>query len=168
MSNSFNLSVAPEIAAVSALVSTVDTVVDAIKLKTDVTPQKVRGNFKKYYYSAYTAAFGNVCNITGQGKLLSCIFWLPVPGDDIELKITIDGVVSSVLSHTGDSVTQIVFISDNTALSVSFTLVKIPYSTTIRFPIDIEFDTSLQIETRSPSTSGSGVQCCVAVSEDTF
>jgi len=168
MSNSFNISVAPELAAISALVSTVDTVVDAIKLKTDATPQIVRGNYSKYYLSVYTAAWEDVCNITGQGKLLSCLFYLPVGGDDIELRITIDGIVSTTLSHTGDTVRQICFVSDSEPLGSSFTLVKIPYAADIRFTIDIEFDTSLRVETRSPSVSGSGVQCAVGVSVDAF
>ncbi len=184
MSNSFNISLAPEIAAVSALITTVDTVVDlirgtdvpniqtnidanetkidtingivdAIKLKTDLIPQTVRGHITTAFYGDVTDVYADVCNITGQGKIYFASIKTGNAGDTVMAKLTLDSNVFIEISHTGDAVIQYIFPQTDDINSANLGLSKIP--DTGQFPplFNLSFDTSLLFEVkRSAGATG--------------
>ncbi len=219
MSNSFNISVAPEIAALKAdtadirtdvtaihdtdlpavetkidiidttvdalravdvpilsgKLDTIDTeigvidgIADAIKLKTDLIPQKVRGNFSIYRHGMGADTFEDVCSITGQGKLYSLICWVENAGDGVEILITIDGVLSNIIQHTGDLIKQHIFCTEEDAASDKFEISKLPFSATQPHLLNLEFDTSLHIQVRRYVGSTTWVAAKAIIFEDTF
>jgi len=130
MSNSFNISVAPEIAAVSALILVVDTVVDniratdvpniqtnidanetkidanktvvdAIQAKTDLIPQDFRGTLKSYGITTVSTSFVDVANITGKSGKILFVHLSGHSTGEAQIRMTIDGTVWAVYSLAG-------------------------------------------------------------------
>ena len=219
MSNSFNISVAPEIAALEAKVDIIDTevdtirstdipgvvtevdanetkidlirstdvpniqtnidanetkidtidgIVDTIKLKTDSLPQTVRGVLTINAVTTLSSSFINVLNINGQGQLAYLWVYCSNGSDTLELKMTLDGVLSNVVSHTGDIIHQALFFS---AINPIFTELDIdlsPVSTGLSNIININFAVSLLIEIRRSAGTVSSIVSKAAYSLDTF
>lgn len=116
MSNSFNISVKPEIAALSAQIVVVDTVVDAIratdipniqtnidanetildsiKLKTDLLPLTLP-KCKPYQVtgSGTSASYVELINVTGAGIFYYAYLRCSDDTTAVDIKITIDGLV---------------------------------------------------------------------------
>jgi len=175
MSNSFNISVIPEIAALEVKVdtaitniATVDTVVDAVKLKTDATPQLVRGQSHYLNFSTGSNVWTDALNIAGSGKLLQLSFGVSDAGTNIACRITIDGVTSGEVSHIGDTVGWIILPVLTTTGSALLELRKVLASTFIGNFSAIEFDSSLQIEVRRTADPGATVYCNALYVLDAF
>jgi len=218
MSNSFNISVAPEIAALDTKVDTVDTVVDSIratdvpaldvkittldtvadnirnidvpniqtnidanetkidvidgivdsiKLQTDLIPLKPRGNFSLFSLLTSDNTLQTVCNISGTGKLIYILAYPNNAGDTIECKLTIDGIPSILLSHTGDVIAQRLIFSDWDSADTIFKISFIPFTDSDINLLNCEFDTSLLFQIRRSAGAGAVVCGKICVTVDT-
>ena len=197
MSNSFNISVAPEIAALDAkidiidteidairslnlpailtLIGTVDTevgvidgIVDAIKTKTDALPQVIRGHFTIYHLTTTSGAFVELCNITGQGHLVYITAFCNHVNDTFEIQITIDGYLSQTFSHGGDLILQRIFYEDNDNTVDRFAINGAAPTIDGAFLLSSDFDTSLLIEIRRSAGAAIGITGKAAVCVDSF
>ncbi len=216
MSNTFNISVKPEIAAVSALVidnqteiatirvtdlpaldtkiitldtvadnirnidvpniqtnidanetkiDTIDGIVDAIKLKTDLLPQSFRGDFHTDYITTESATFVAVVNLTGSGILYALNLRLANAADTVELRVTIDGILLSVLSHTGDILDWHVQVIGSGG---TMTLSSAKSGGNDWNNLNFEYSTSLKVEARRSAGTASHVVAALNYSIDTF
>ncbi|MQY77945.1 MAG: hypothetical protein GH151_01925, partial [Bacteroidetes bacterium] len=86
---------------------TIDSLADAIKLKTDLIPQNVRGQFLTTGLGTANAEFQTVLDVTGKGILLSVTVGCISASDTLEVRITIDGRVQAAVTHTGDTIGQL-------------------------------------------------------------
>ena len=197
MSNSFNISVAAEIAALDAKIDIIDTevdsirsadipgvdtkidtidtevgvidgIVDAIKTKTDDIPQLVRGHFTLYAARTASGTYVDVCNITGSGNLAFIAVACCDAGDTLDLKITVDSVASAGVTHTGDLVSMNVFFYGGSDGAVTFYFNLIPSSGLAVPTLNINFDTSLLIQIKRSAGAGSDVFAQAGVSLDSF
>ena len=190
MSNSFNISVHPEIAALDAKIDivdtvvdairatdvpaldakidTIDTVVDAIKVKTDLLPQNFRGAFNLYHQTTTSGTLVDVCNITGSGVLNQLAFACGNSADTIEVIVTIDGIscTAGSLTHTGDITFHYAYFADVTEPDTYFQLNHDAHPTLYYRQLSIEFHTSLLIQFRRSAGTNSPVKCKVSVCED--
>ena len=151
-----------------AAIDIIDGIVDAIKLKTDATPQNVRGNFNKSNLSTANAALQDVVNITGHGKLYLIGINCASADDTIEIKVTIDGDAFLVASHTGDTTTQIIIPDVLSPSAASAELYILSFPSTEPRLFNIEFDTSLLIQIRRSAGTAGNVNCKVYYSLDSF
>ncbi len=197
MSNSFNISVAPEIAALSTLVTTVDTVVDlirgtdvpniqtninanetkidtidgivdAIKLKTDTIPQNVRGTLTCVNDTTVLNTWVEILNISGQGILAHIAVNITDASNTISCVLTIDGVVSNTFSHTGDTVTQMLLLSHSYSTSAALFLSKYDKSLNMNFFNHIHFDTSLVFKIALTLTDTGSANATISYLLDNF
>ncbi len=204
MSNSFNISVKPEISGVaddiaanlvqilsnaSALASirtvdvlaintnindneaklvTIDSIVDAIKIKTDLTPQNVRGKYFPASLVMNSDTFTEVANVTGHGKLHQITIRLVLGSDTLELLVTIDGEAFTVLSHTGDVNSYNAVASCYNVSSAARNLKKVLIETTSSFNSNLEFESSLLVEVRKTVDAGNNIECKVGYTLDDF
>ena len=197
MSNSFNISFVPEIAAVGALVSTVDTVVDAIratdvpniqtnidanetkidtvdtvvdaiKVKTDAMPQNVRGGLASTYLETDSDGATSLFNITGHGKLVYINFRCKNAGDTVTLYLKIDGFEPDEVSHTGDTDWQNIVISDSKAASSNILFLPTPLLVTGCFLLNLDFATELRVAIRRSAGANDLVCGKCSVSVDSF
>ncbi|MBA7700158.1 hypothetical protein ES703_108867 [subsurface metagenome] len=197
MSNSFNISVKPEIAALEAKIDIIDTevglihtsdlpdiaaqivtvdteigvidgIVDAIKIKTDATPQNVRGHFTRYFAQEPSENFSDVCNITGHGILNWIILKPTVSTDTLEMRITIDGIVSQPIDITDAAVFHIVKFADQSLLTTDFHFKFVDALSAEAENQHIEFDTSFRVEHRISAGSAGHSQVNVCLSLDAF
>lgn len=197
MANSFNISVAAELAALDtkvdankavvdairavdipalvveidanevkidtaiANIATVGGTVDAIKLKTDATPQKVRGKLHKAQLTTANAAFVTLCDISGQG-IVRNIFVISDAADNIEVKLTID---TRVISGTFNG-TRYLSCAPSYPNNDTFQLDQLTQ------PIDVniflEFDSAFKIEIRRSAGTTDDVHCKVFYTLDNF
>lgn len=149
-------------------VGVIDGIVDAIKTKTDATPQKVRGHFNCVGSSSTSDTWASIINVTGQGKLYMIGIQCKSSADTLELRITIDGKLSEVLSHTADADRHwvIPFIYDpNTD---EFRLSKVAVTGSDFNSLNVEFDTSLLIELRRSAGTANWVGAKIIYSLDDF
>lgn len=197
MANSFNISVAAELAALDARIVIVDTVVDniraidvpalvteidaneikidtaianiatvgtvtdAIKLKTDATPQKVRGKLHKAQLTTANAAFVTVCDISGQG-IIRNIFVLTDVSDTAEVKLTID---TTVISGTFSG-SKYIYFTPSYPDADTFLLDQRAPPTDIN--IFLEFDSAFKLEIRRSAGTTDDVHCKVFYTLDNF
>lgn len=183
MSNLFNISVKPEIAAAvakinantalldlvrgtdvvnlssaiannSTALSTIDNIVDAIKLKTDATPQKVRGNFNYAYLQTINMELQTVLNIEGSGKVQCISIYLKNETDGFQVNLTVDGETFPPYYQEGDvGHHSLQLLASGKTLSMGIVN---------EYPnIDIEFHTSLLIEFRATRVIEDDVSCSV-------
>lgn len=160
MSNTFNISLKPEIDAIL-------TDVVAIKAKTDLTPQNVRGKFFTVFFSTASNIFVDALNITGHGKLLYLAFKVLNVADTVEIRITTDGFEWYLIFHTGDTVYQNILPDCNLILAGAM-LKLLPEPQLQPVPFDVEFSTSLKIELRRSAGTGDAVVCKVYYQLDEF
>jgi len=147
-------------------IGVIDGIADAIKLKTDIIPQKVRGSLKYAFATTTSAELIELLNVTGQGSLFHLGIFCTNGGDTIELKLTVDGTAWDVTTHTGDTVRQMVFpypLSFNGRL-----LIKSVSPDVYGSVISIDFDTSLLVEFRRSAGAVSTVNCSCFYILDNF
>ena len=219
MSNSFNISVAPEIAALSALVTIVDTVVDsirsadvpaiqanidsneakidaetaiitdihdtdlpgvaadvtvidtvvdAIKVKTDATPQNVRGKFYQAHLATTQGSYQDVVNVSGHGTLYKVTIGCMDAADTIRILLTLDGTAFSFLEYTGDTVLQNVLINLDGGLGSGLYLKTLSDVNSDTNLFNCEFESSLLVQIYRSAGSAGQVYCKVGYSIDTF
>jgi len=185
MGNSFNISVAPEIAAVQtvvdgnsviltdihdtdlpAIVTEIDanetkidankTVVDAIQAKTDIISLGFPGAITKYGLSTDSVAFIDLVNLTSS---MGTIILISTGGDaaqSAEIKATIDSIIWTTLVHPAGA--------DPGYLSPDLA----PWSTVLSFEdsavpvyMTIDFQDSCHIEVRSPGNVNIGFSAII-------
>lgn len=201
MSNTFNISVKPEIAALSALVqdnqteiagirgadlialiaeidenqtllvdvtnpgivnlasalancqtdiTTIYGIVDAIKTKTDLFPQDVRGHFTTAKLTTQSSDFVVLSEVTGRGKIWKLSFTTYSTGETIEIKLTLDGIVFNTFSFE-EIVESAIYSLGPSGHGAEPPSLNISYDDT--FVFNAEFDTSFKVEVRR--TAGS-------------
>lgn len=190
MSNSFNISDAPLIAAVQAVVdansvilidvhdvdlpdaiariNTVDAVADAIKLKTDAMPQKVRGKWHMSYLSTDSNTYVDVVNVSGQGKLYQVRFKVLNTTTSIIIQLTLDGtdwdeftyVGSNNEFHLGPSAST-PETNVNTLRGIAILATNFPY-------FNFEFETSLRIQIKRGAAESANVALKAHYAVDDF
>ena len=160
MSNSFNISLKP-------LLNDCIVLLDAIKLKTDATPQKVRGSVIEEYLFTESSTYVNVVNVTGQGKLLMLSCLLMDAADEIDILLTLDGTTFVNFIHTGDLVKQFIlpYLDILYPMPSLFSVVE-PLTHAPLF--DFDFDSSLLIQSRRSSGTGDSVKCAAIYLLDEF
>jgi len=168
MSNSCFISTLPAIAALDAKIDIIDTVADAIQVKTDATPQNVRGTLNVNMETSATTDWVDVFNITGHGVFMSCFFRCYNAADTLELRITIDGVLANLLTHTGDIVDWGILYCDDKTSNITVNFDK--YALVAGTPnlLNIEFSSNFRIEIRRSLGAGSNVACKAVVCIDPF
>jgi len=149
-------------------IDTIDDIVDAVKLKTDLTPQLVRGTFNGTQFDTTSGTFVTVLTITGSGKLCSLGIKVTNAADTIELRVTIDSFVFQTLSFTGSTDDQLVVIDQRDLAVVNYNLSNFARPPVAQSLFDIEFSTSLLIEIRRSAGTGAKVVCRAFYSLDTF
>lgn len=147
-------------------IDTIDGIVDAIKLKTDATPQNVRGKLYGVFLTTAESAFQDVVNISGHGKLNKLVIAVYDAGDTIELKVTFDGTAADNVAHTGDVIQQI--ISINIVSGTGIALAKLPTTGADVNLFNIEFESSLLIQIRRSAGAAGNVIGYVNYTLDTF
>jgi len=195
MSNSFNISVKPEIAAVKtvvdansvilvdvhdtdlpAVVAEIDdnetkidgivTVTDAIKLKSDLLPTNIRGKLYLVRPTTTGDTFVDAVSVSGHGKLIAVAISGSAAGTNVELKITLDGTALPEITHTGDTTHQhIIPIPDIAGVSNALFPLPAPAGETRLF--DLEFNATLLVQFRLPSGGGTAY-CKVIYTLDTL
>ena len=181
MANTFNISVAPEIAALEAKVDLIDAmanliiftdfpatntkiddnkaVVDAIKLKTDATPQHVRGKFYMGRLSTSSATFVEVINLTGRGILKHVVIKLGDAADTIEVRITLDGTAFDTRTHTGNVTNMNVVPTAVTPEAATIMLWFDTYDGDDIALFNMEFQATCLVEIRRSAGSAAEVHC---------
>jgi len=156
------------ISMVTNYLSPINGIVDAIKLKTDATPQNVRGVLTKGRTLTSSGTFVDVVNVTGHGKLHSVSFNPLNLNDTVEVNIAVDGVARTI-THTGDAVQQSINISCDSAVDTVIFLTKIPLDVgNIIHLINLDFAVSLLIQVRRSAGANDSVRCAAIYSLDTF
>lgn len=145
-------------------IDTIDGIVDDIKIKTDFLPQKFRGHFSLSFLSTSLTPFQEVVNVSGQGILHYIIISTDASANQVELRITIDSILSQVVIHSGDTIFQRVIFSDSHLASTSFILSLIPITTSDINLLNVHFDTSLLVEVHRGLDPPGTVNCKVAYS----
>jgi hypothetical protein len=174
MGNSFNISVAPEIAAVSALITTVDTVVDAIRatdfpvtdglivsehVTTDALivsehvitdgliaalPTEFRGEYELLECGTTNNAYEEKLNLTGSGKL----YWIQGFGHAtsiLNLKVTIDGNAYTC-SHITQTNKWVIPVLNAQDSGLDKHFVFVAEAINVKAMLNIEYKTDLKIE----------------------
>ncbi|MBA7557430.1 hypothetical protein ES705_50185 [subsurface metagenome] len=197
MSNSFNIDVSPAIADAvvkilanktilddihntelpavlieiqnnQALLLNVDSIVDTIKLKTDATPQNVRGKYMHANLSADNPTFQNVVNVTGHGKIDHISFLVDSPDDTGELRLEIDGEAAMDLSLLGDNIEYNVVPSPRQIDNSFLFLHTFPYLDSEVVHFNMEFSSSLLLQIRRSSGTTAMVRCKIIYTLDQF
>ncbi|MQY79612.1 MAG: hypothetical protein GH151_10545 [Bacteroidetes bacterium] len=160
MSNTFNVSVKPE-------VDSILTKVTSIMAKTEDLPQNVRGKFHTAWFSTSSNIFVEALNVSGHGKLLFLAFKVLNLGDTVEIRLTTDGFEWYLIFHTGDIVYQNILPDCNLIVAgAMLKLVPEPQPQPLLF--DVEFSTSLKIELRRSAGTFDAVVCKVYYQLDEF
>jgi len=144
------------------------TVVDAIKLKTDATPQHVRGKFYMARLSTTSATFAEVLNVSGRGILKHVVAQLGNSGDTFEVRVTLDGTVFDVPSYSGSTNSINLVPAALPADDASMMLVEIAYAATSHMLFNTEFQNNCTIELRRSAGSSSNVHCKAFYTLDQF
>ncbi|MBA7525358.1 hypothetical protein ES705_17509 [subsurface metagenome] len=146
-------------------IGVIDGIVDAIKLKTDATPQNVRGTFTRAYLSTTSATPVPVVDITGHGKLHMVSFKCDDVSDTIRIYLNIDGVASSI-DYTGDADPHLVIPHLLCATLINFQPIS---ETDVRNKLfNLEFSTSLLINISRHAGTADNVRGEVYYSLDPF
>ncbi len=149
-------------------VRVIDPIVDAIKLKTDDIQQNVRGDYTLFYATSNSIVEVEVCNITGHGKLNYLWGRCANAADTVSIVIYLDGIPSRELIHTGDTIIQMIIISDNYNVETFFQTQFIPHDEATQYLMNLEFATSCQITVRRSAGTTDLVHCKACVSIDPF
>lgn len=149
-------------------IDTIDGIVDSIKLKTDLIPQKVRGNTTFHYLATTSDTQQDVLNITGQGKLNYVSFLTGNLSSTVELEIILDGLSGTLITHTGDAINMRIYPLDTILANNTFSWGKAVLSTSDNTIINIEFDTSLRIRLRRSAGPVTNVHCKCCVTTDSL
>lgn len=154
--------------ATEAKQDTIDGIVDAIKIKTDATPQNVRGDFSAANIGSASTDWIDLLNITGSGKLIKLNMSSQHADTTFYVQMTIDGVISTVLSKLGDTADYIIIprcYSHSDKIELMFvTLIGADVNL-----FNTEFSTSLLIQVKSGAEGGTGyIYSLVYYSLDTF
>ncbi len=151
-----------------AAIDIIDGIVDAIKLKTDLIPQNVRGDFFNTYLATTSGTYVDLVNITGAGKLRDFCLWLSDDADTIQIQVTIDGKPSDEPTFTGSTAVQSVIFDRSTTVNPNISI-EADLKATLGYDIlNLEFSTSLLIQIkRSAGTTGDVIALAV-YSLDTF
>lgn len=156
-----------EIDANETKIDTIDGIVDAIKLKTDATPQNVRGKCLSARLITAESTFQEVVNVTGHGILNGLGIKCVNAGDTLEVRVTLDGKEFAALPFTGSATYQSVLVRYIPEV-ITYHLFSIDDTTNIFSQINLEFDTSLLVELRRSAGAAGNVDCCVFYSLDDF
>ncbi|MBA7609462.1 hypothetical protein ES703_16653 [subsurface metagenome] len=125
---------------------------NAIKAKTDLFPQNVRGRFLKTLFSTSESAFQTALEVTGHGHIYFMNVRCAHGDDTLEFRLTIDGLVFELLEHTGDN--NFISLTPYQELSTLY-LQKGDASADDRYKFDLSFDRTLLLELRrSAGTTG--------------
>ncbi len=125
-------------------VATIDGIVDEILLDTDALPQNVRGKLYTTRLVTTNAAFQEVVNVSGHGKIVGIGLIIADAGDTIQVKLTLDGLLFGVLSHTGDVLDHSIVFNCIAVISPVMVLLDCPPTNYHQF--DVEFETSFLLE----------------------
>jgi len=128
-------------------------ILDLIQAKTDTIPQKFRGHFTLTALNTTSASWVDVINITGQGTLIGLCILCNYADDTVEASVLIDGVASVTVTHTGDTIPQVLVPAQHYAETYNFVKLTDPVGQLTSF--NVEFDTNLRVYLkRSAGTSG--------------
>jgi len=149
-------------------VNDITTLINAIKTKTDATPQKVRGKFYCAYLSTSLTVPTDVVNVSGQGKLLILAIVSTTVDHGIELNLTVDGVAWEPLTHLGDTNAQACVQSAN--INTGEKLIMLIPQTSQPEPrlFDLEFSSSLLIQIKKYEAGMAYVACRAIYLVDNF
>lgn len=154
------------ISANQTLIETIGGIVDAIKLKTDATPQNVRGKFYSVSASITSSEFVELVNVSGHGKLHAIGLYLVNADDTMELKLTIDGTVFDTLAYTGGTAGQMVFLYLPGYPGPTLTRTQVPQISPCL--MNLEFNSTLLIEFRRSAGTAAAVVCISSYILDDF
>ncbi len=157
-----------KIDAIDTEVGVIDGIADAIKLKTDNIQQNVRGDYTLFYATSDSIVEVEVCNITGHGKLNYVWGRCANAADTVSIVIYLDGIPSRELIHTGDTLIQMIILSDNYNVETFFQTHFVPHDEATQYLMYLEFATSCQITVRRSAGTTDLVHCKACVSIDPF
>ena len=156
------------IAANESKIDTIDGIADAIKLKTDLIPQNVRGSWAYAQLTTSSGTLVDLLNITGQGILHSLMIKLQDVADTLEIVVTPDSNPFAAKTLTGTIADNWVFPAPYTANVDSKILASAEFPTN-RFAIfNLSFDTSLLIQLRRSAGTANTVSAKVYYTVDDF
>ncbi|MBA7608972.1 hypothetical protein ES703_16158 [subsurface metagenome] len=146
-----------DIIGASVALETLGNIAD-IKAKTDDLPQNIRGKLYSAHLGTDNAAFQDVVNITGHGKIIRIVVWNTSVDDTSEFKTTLDATPSNAFSHTGDTDVQLLYCDSVVGAAVYYD----SFSETPRERmglLNIEFDTTFVAQLRRSAGSTDDVNC---------
>ena len=129
-----------EIDANETKIDTVDGVVDAIKLKTDLLPQVFRGAQTNVGHSTASETYVDALNITGVSGKILFILATTGAGCNLDMTITIDGNQSNAVSNTDANTTKFIIPAYESTSTLELLFQEAP------FILNYEFTTSLRIQ----------------------
>ncbi len=148
--------------------TTIAGIVDAIKTKTDATPQNVRGENKSAWLGTEETTFQDVVNLTGHGKLNKLGIGVWNAANIVHVHIEIDSIDYGSCSHTGDLLAFICipsFLDGNYGLELR----TIDGTNADNNLFNIEFQESLLVQIKLEGTTATRtVGCGVNYNLDTF
>ncbi len=161
------VNLASAIANNAEAIEVIDGIVDAIKIKTDATPQNVRGRHLQTTFNTTENTLQTALSVTGHGFLDYLAFRVRDVTDTVALKVTVDGVPTSEASFTGDlGILHIVPATTIASPYLQLNLEVINAANYYRF--DFEFDRSLLVELRRSAGTALAVDCYIFYHVDDF
>ncbi|HDY88593.1 MAG TPA: hypothetical protein ENH82_10865 [bacterium] len=171
MSNSYSPDISPQLTALTAEVDANEallnlirgTDIPAIQANIDVNetkiddiiaaiPQKVRGDLTEAYDANTTSSWQDIVNISNsQGILNSIATYLGAGITDVQLRVTLDGFSSTLLTISDVAQGLCIYRTVYTTGTSNFYLAV---STSVFTPLNIEFSSSLRIEHRLNTGAG--------------
>ncbi len=153
-------------------IDTIDSIVDDIKLKTDLIPQNVRGKLTRAALFHDAAEYADVVNVTGKGKLWLIYVKSAEATGSTTILVTIDGLASQELvTPAATDQYMITPYIDVGSLTISIFYTKPPDFVTLSnlSPCiwDVEFDTSLRVQTLKNAGDGN-INCLLYYFLDDF
>ncbi len=118
----------------------------AIKAKTDLIPQDFRGSLNVVAAETVADTYVELCNVSGQGKLIFLMFLLDDAGDTITIRVTLDGTASTEFVFTGDTNNNFITIGNPIFTNNLLHFDHCPESDVRDKFLHLEFNTSLVIE----------------------
>lgn len=153
---------ATDVPAIQTNIDANETKIDAIAA---LIPQIVRGHVTEAYLLNDTAVWEDLLNITtSQGKLILITCYLGAGITDAQLKFTIDSQISNTVLLT--DITTGLFITHSINPTGTGCLI-LGSSTTVPHFFNLEFDSSLRVQTRI-NTGAGDFECRMLYSLDNF
>lgn len=149
-------------------ITTLAGIVDAIKLKTDLIPQNVRGAWVYSHLTTSSSSLVDLVNISGHGFLHSLMISLQDTADTIEIVVTPDSNPFAAKTHTGTIANNWVFPCPADAVTDLKSLGFAEFPTNRWAPFNLEFDTSLLIQFRRSAGSANTVSAKAYYILDSF